>query len=79
MQPKIDGKYYLNRILLVKVLALEGTKISFLLLSLHQEDKHAKAVLYHDWNIFQNIILLVQCTNQMYDIEFSKPLKLPLL
>ena len=48
MQPKIDGKYYLNRIRLVKVLALEGTKISFLLLSLRQEDKHAKAVLYHD-------------------------------
>ena len=36
MQPKIGGKYYLNQTLLVEVLALEETKISFLLLSLHQ-------------------------------------------
>jgi hypothetical protein len=48
MQPKIDGKYYFNQILLVEVLVLEGTRISFLLLSLHQEDKPAKAVLCHD-------------------------------
>ena len=48
MQPKIGGKYYLNQTLLVEVLVLEETKISFLLLSLHQEDIHAKAILYHD-------------------------------
>jgi len=48
MQPKIDGKYYFNQILLAEVLVLEETRINFLLLSLHQEDKHAKVVLYHD-------------------------------
>ena len=48
MQPKIGGKYCLNQNLLVEVLVLEETKISFLLLSLHQEDIHAKAILYHD-------------------------------